>query len=68
MAARAFEPPLAAASTLQKDLENAAAAAREVGLPLPMAAAALERYRLLRARGGDPDPAALISLLASDRG
>jgi 3-hydroxyisobutyrate dehydrogenase len=67
MAAREFEPPLAAASTLQKDLENAATAAREAGVPLPMVGAALERYRLLRARGQDPDPAALISLLAGDR-
>lgn len=68
MASRTFEPPLAAASTLQKDLENAIAAAREAGAALPVVEAALERYRLLRARGADPDPGALISLLGEERG
>ncbi len=64
MAARNFEPPLAASAILLKDLRNAAAAAKELGVPLPMAQAAADRYRLLEAQGkGEKDPALLIELL-----
>ncbi|MDW8469594.1 MAG: NAD(P)-dependent oxidoreductase [Burkholderiales bacterium] len=65
MAARRFEPPLGAAATLLKDLENAAALARERGVPLPMARTAAELYRLLEAQGrSGEDPAVLVELLA----
>jgi 3-hydroxyisobutyrate dehydrogenase len=64
MAARSFEPPLTASSILLKDLENAAALANELRLPLPIASVAAERYRMLAAQGkGEADPAALIDLL-----
>ena len=64
MAARNFEPPLGANDIMLKDLENAAAVAKECGVPLPMAHTAAERYRLLAALGkGNMDPATLIQLL-----
>jgi 3-hydroxyisobutyrate dehydrogenase len=65
MAARRFEPRLAAAALLLKDLENAAAVAREHDVALPMASAAVERYRLLAAQGkAQCDPAVLVELLS----
>jgi 3-hydroxyisobutyrate dehydrogenase len=65
MAARNFEPPLGANSIMLKDLENAAAVAREFGVPLPMARTAAELYRLLEAQGkGEQDPAVLVDLLS----
>ena len=65
MAARNFEPPLGANNIMLKDLENAAAVAREFGVPLPMARTAAELYRLLDAQGnGEKDPAVLVDLLA----
>ena len=65
MAARNFEPPLGASNIMLKDLENAAAVAREFGVPLPMARTAAELYRLLDAQGkGEKDPAVLVELLA----
>jgi 3-hydroxyisobutyrate dehydrogenase len=65
MAARDFEPPLSAADILLKDLENAAAVARELGVPLTMAHAAAELYRQLKAQGrGGQDPAVLVELPA----
>jgi 3-hydroxyisobutyrate dehydrogenase len=68
MAAREFEPPLGAADILLKDLENAAAAARDLGVPLTMAGAAAELYRLLRAQGrGGQDPAVLVELPGGKR-
>ncbi len=64
MAARKFEPRLAAAALLKKDLENAAALAREHGMALPMVSAAAELYRLLEAQGrSQQDPSVLIELL-----
>ncbi len=63
MAARNFHPPLAASAILAKDLENAAAAAAEFGVSLPMVRAAAELYRLLKAQGkGDMDPAVFVDL------
>jgi 3-hydroxyisobutyrate dehydrogenase len=68
MAAREFEPPLGANDIMLKDLENAAAVAREFGVPLPMARTAAELYRLLQAQGrGDQDPAVLVELLGGQR-
>jgi 3-hydroxyisobutyrate dehydrogenase-like beta-hydroxyacid dehydrogenase len=65
MAARNFEPPLAASAIVLKDLENAAAVAKEFGVRMPMARAATELYHLLEAQGkGDADPAVLIELLS----
>ena len=65
MAARNFEPPLAASSIALKDLNNAAMVAEECGVPLPMVRAAMERYRMLEAQGkGEKDPAVLIELLS----
>lgn len=64
MAARDFDPPLAANAIVLKDLENAAAVAREFGVPMPMAGGAADRYRLLVEQGkGKMDPAVLIELL-----
>ena len=68
MAARKFEPPLAASSILAKDLDNATAAAAEFGVSLPMVRAAAELYRLLKAQGkGEMDPAVLVDLPAERR-
>ena len=67
MAARKFEPSLGDSSVLLKDLDNAAAVAKQFGVPLPMARAAAEQYRQLLARGGDPEPTQLIKLLSGER-
>lgn len=65
MAARDFEPPLGANDIMLKDLENAAAVAKEFGVSLVMAEAAAALYRLLKAQGkGDKDPAVLVDLRA----
>jgi len=65
MAARNFDPPLGANDIMLKDLENAAAVAREFGVPLPMARTAAELYRLMQARGaGEKDPSTLVDLLS----
>jgi 3-hydroxyisobutyrate dehydrogenase len=68
MAARQFEPPLGAVSIMLKDLENAAAVAKDKGVPLPMARTAAELYRLLAAQGrGGEEPTVLVDLLAGKR-
>ena len=68
MAARSFEPPLGTNAVMLKDLENAAAVARETGVPLPMARTAAEFYRLLGAQGrSECDPAMLVEPLAGTR-
>ena len=51
MAARAFEPSLGAGALMLKDLLNASEFAGEHGVPLPMAQAALELYRILERQG-----------------
>lgn len=64
MAARTFEPRLSANAIMLKDLGNAAAVAKELGVPLPMADTAASRYRLLAEQGkAEADPATLIELL-----
>jgi 3-hydroxyisobutyrate dehydrogenase len=64
MAAHNFEPPLSTSAIMLKDLGNAAAVAKEYGVPLPMVESAVARYRLLAAQGsGEKDPAFLIELL-----
>jgi len=63
MASRNFEPPLAGSAIVLKDLENAAAVAKEFGVRLPMAHAASDLFRLLKAQGkGDSDPSVLVEL------
>ena len=59
MAARSFDPPLAAAATMLKDLQNAAAVAGEKGVWMPMVERALELYRRL-----DPErePTAMVEM------
>ena len=68
MAARQFAPPLGAVAIMLKDLENAAAVAKQAGVPLPMARTAAELYRLLAAQGRAHDePSVLVDLLAGKR-
>ena len=65
MAARTFEPSIGAVSIMLKDLENAAAVAKEKTVPLPMARTAAELYRLLTAQGkGEKEISAIIDLLS----
>ena len=64
MAAHTFEPPLSTSAIMLKDLGNAAAVAKEYGVPLPMVETAVARYRLLSEQGkGEGDPALLVELL-----
>jgi len=63
MAARQFEPPLGTNHIMLKDLENAAAVAKECGVSLVMARAAADLYRLMETQGkGEQDPAVLVEL------
>lgn len=65
MAARDYAQPMGTSAIMLKDLTNAAAVARDAGVPLPMAHAAGELYRLLVAQGkGTLEPSALVDLLA----
>jgi 3-hydroxyisobutyrate dehydrogenase len=65
MAARRFEPSLGATAIMLKDLDNAAAVAKERGVPLPMAASAIQLYRLLAAQGkGEQEISHIVELLA----
>jgi 3-hydroxyisobutyrate dehydrogenase len=65
MAARTFEPSLGAVSIMLKDLENAAAVAKEKTVPLPMARTAAELYRLLTAQGkAEKEISTIIELLS----
>ncbi|HZO01652.1 MAG TPA: NAD(P)-dependent oxidoreductase [Burkholderiales bacterium] len=65
MAARTFEPSLGATSIMLKDLENAAAVAKEKVVPLPMARTAAELYRLLTAQGrGEKEISMIVELLS----
>jgi 3-hydroxyisobutyrate dehydrogenase len=65
MAARTFEPSIGAVSIMLKDLENAAAVAKEKTVPLPMARTAAELYRLLTAQGkGEKELSTIIELLS----
>jgi len=65
MAARSFEPSLGSSAIMLKDLENAAAVAKEKTVPLPMTRTAAELYRLLAAQGrGDKEISVIVDLLA----
>jgi 3-hydroxyisobutyrate dehydrogenase len=64
MAARSFEPSLGSSAIMLKDLDNAAAVAREKKVPLPMSSTAAQLYRLLAAHGkGEQEISTLIELL-----
>ncbi len=68
MASRQYEPALGTVNVMLKDLLNAVTVAEESGVPLPMACAAVERFRLLVAEGkGEAEPSAFIDLLARGR-
>jgi 3-hydroxyisobutyrate dehydrogenase len=68
MAARKFDPPLGSVAIMLKDLENAAAVAKQACVPLPMAHCAAQLYRLLVAQGrAEHEPSALVELLESKR-
>ncbi len=68
MAARRFEPSLGAAAIMLKDLENAAAVAKEKGVPLPMSSTAVQLYRMLAAHGkAEQEISTIIELLAGGR-
>jgi 3-hydroxyisobutyrate dehydrogenase len=68
MARREFANPSGTSYTLLKDLENAAAVAREIDVPLPMARTAAELYRMLVAQGrGAEEPSVFVDLLAGKR-
>jgi 3-hydroxyisobutyrate dehydrogenase len=68
MAARHFDPPLGTVAVMLKDLENAAAVAQARRVPLPMAHAAAEQYRLLVAQGrAEREPSELVDLHAGKR-
>lgn len=68
MAARSFEPVIGTNAIMLKDLKNAAAVAKERGLPLPMASAAAERYQQAVKQGkADADASTLVELLAAQR-
>ena len=68
MASREYEPALGTVNVMLKDLLNAVAVAEEAGVPLPMARAAVKRYRLLANDGkGEVEPSAFIDLLAGGR-
>ena len=68
MASRAYAPALGTANVMLKDLLNALDVADAASVPLPMARAAVERYRLLAADGqGEAEPSAFIDLLAGGR-
>jgi len=65
IAKRSYDPPIGDVATLLKDLENAAAVAREAGVPLPMARSASELYRMIKVlRPEGAEPTMLIELLA----
>lgn len=65
IAERVWAPPIGDAAVLLKDLENAAAVAKEAGVPLPMARTASELYRMLKVlRPEHAEPTMLIELLA----
>ncbi len=64
MASRTFEPSLGSSAIMLKDLENAATVARGSKVPLPMAATAIQLYRMLAAQGkGEQEISRLIELL-----
>jgi 3-hydroxyisobutyrate dehydrogenase-like beta-hydroxyacid dehydrogenase len=68
MASGHYDPPLAAADILLKDLDAACDLARQTVTLPPMTPLAGTISRLLKARGrGKDDPATLISLLGQDR-
>jgi 3-hydroxyisobutyrate dehydrogenase len=63
MQARAFEPPLAYARQLLKDMRGVQAEIRQCGLDLPLIERAIEQHRIYVAQGNDmADPASIVRL------
>ena len=67
MQARAFEPPLAFARQLLKDMVAVQAEIRRVGLDLPLIDRAVEQHRAYVARGNEmTDPASIVRLYENE--
>jgi len=67
MAVREYEPLIARLGDVEKDLETALAAAREVDASLPMGALAAQLLRQHRARAGnDADSTSIIELYSAE--
>ena len=67
MAVREYEPLVARLADVEKDLETALAAAREVDASLPMGALAAQLLRQHRARAGnDADSTSIIELYSAE--
>ena len=64
MAARRFDPPLAAAATMLKDLDNAAAVAKRNGVWMPMVERAIALYRRLEL---SREPSAMVEMRKPQR-
>jgi 3-hydroxyisobutyrate dehydrogenase len=63
MQARAFEPPLAYARQLLKDMRGVQAEIRACGLALPVIEQAIERHEAYVAQGNEmADPASIVRL------
>jgi len=63
MQARAFEPPLAYARQLLKDMRGVQSEIRECGLALPVIEQAIEQHRAYVAQGNEmADPASIVRL------
>ena len=63
MASRTFEPSLGSCSIMLKDLDNAAAVAKEFGVPMAMARTAAELYRMHGAHGhGERELSSIVEL------
>jgi 3-hydroxyisobutyrate dehydrogenase-like beta-hydroxyacid dehydrogenase len=68
MATNAFEPAVAKAQTMLKDLRLALRLAEELGLHLPQLEVAAAQYEALAARSPDLDVSALVTLRRSGAG
>jgi 3-hydroxyisobutyrate dehydrogenase len=67
MAVREYEPLIARLGDVEKDLETALAAAREVDASLPIGALAAQLLRQHRARAGnDADSTSIIELYSAE--
>lgn len=61
--------PIGAADTMLKDLDTVLAAAREGGVPMPLASVVTELFRQLQAVGlGEADPSRIVTLFRRERG
>jgi 3-hydroxyisobutyrate dehydrogenase len=68
IAARAYEPAIGTCAIMLKDLDNAAALAKEGAVPLPMAHSAAELYRMQVAMGhAEREISSVVELLGAKR-